>query len=582
MESRGRAWQVLLSLLLLVVCIIVYALLIILFVSPKTYNLDSLVHPQKGNLTPTVAVGLLSAVLGGATSALVTRCVEQSLWITFAPKSESGTSSTDLTVAESRRLAQWTSSPLQRLTYFFGGFTGAAKRSWLLRVAGPLLIATAIVSPVLLAGISQEDDSHVEISTQIAEADQWTPYMDAANVRYRGGSASDNPHISAALFAMRNLEPPSAPVCNDTASSRLAACSVSTRSVAIRAECRGTSKENTNEVGSVSSLNTGTTRYCTGRDTPRETCVELTKGDPACYANFTSGYPPCDADTPEPECPGAGSGGLWGLIFGVWVNGVDITEDSENRINFVDCVLKYGNITITQNGTSTPELDRSSFSLASSSEARQYGYTNFTDAATLNRVYTDIGNSPYDFELAAAATGSNTAYKNPVAFLLLGTDANNDAQTVARQIEANFDMATLHAFARMPNASDITYTARSDTRVYVYDPKVLLILLVPLFATLLGCWGRWKVAGEDVVVGYDPVGIARLGPVTGLSSGSAPADKAVREGEDAFRVWRWQQPVQYQNGATAIATGFAVGSPAPSSGNSPVIPTDAQRPHIKE
>ncbi|KAJ3526223.1 hypothetical protein NM208_g11295 [Fusarium decemcellulare] len=536
MESRGRAWQVLLSLLLLVVCIIVYALLIILFVSPKTYGLDSLVHPQKGNLTPAVAVGLLSAVLGGATSALVTRCVEHSLWITFTPKPESGTSSTDLTVAESRRLAQWTSSPLQRLTYLFGGFTGAAKRSWLLRVAGPLLIATAIVSPVLLAGISQEDDSHVEISTQIAEADQWTPYMDAANVRYRGGSASDNPHISAALFAMRKLEPPSAPV-------------------AIRAECRGTSKENTNEVGSA------------------------IRHD---YANFTSGYPPCDTDTPEAECPGAGSGGLWGIIFGVWVNGVDITEDSENRINFVDCVLKYGNITITQNGTSTPELDRSSFSLASSSKAQQDGYTNFTDAATLNRVYTELGNSPYDFELAVAATGSNTAYKNPVAFLLLGTDANNDAQTVARQIEANFDMATLHAFARMPNASEITYTTRSDTRVYVYDARVLLILLVPLFATLLGCWGRWKVAGEDVVVGYDPVGIARLGPVTGLSSGPAPADKAVREGEDAFRVWRWQQSVQYQNGATAIATGFAVGSPAPSSGNSPVIPTDAQRPHIKE
>ncbi|KAM5345754.1 hypothetical protein ACJ41O_011615 [Fusarium nematophilum] len=566
MELRGRAWQVTQSVLLLAVCIIAYILLILLFSDAESYHLDSLLHPEKGTLSPAVAVGLLAALLTGATPALVTRCVEQSLWTTLAPKADSGLSSTDLTVGETRRLAQWSTSPLQRIMYLFGGFHAGStdRRSWLLRFAGPLLVATATVGPVLLVGISQGQDFTTSTYTAAREADPWLSYLDVGNRRYRGGNSFDNPHFGASLAAMGNLTPPAAPVCNGTSSSGSYSCSASTRSVSIHAECRGISRENPDGAGLIrGGLSSDTAEFCTGSGTPRELCVELMSGSPAIYAAFASGPPPCDAGTLSNGCPSSGQDGLWARIYGVWVNSVEFGDsNSEHRINIVDCVLTYGNVTVRQNGTSPPVLDRSSFSRATSSRRSQFGYTDISGSVgSLNRIYAELGNSPYDFSAAAVGTGSNTAYRQPMAYMLLGEDAIHGAERVARQIEDNFDMATLHAFARMPGSSEITYTIRrSEARVYVYDARVLLILLVPCVATVLGCWGRWKVAGEDVVVGYDPVGIARLGPVTGLYSGALPADREARDEEDSLRVWRWQRIGPYQNGFTATATGFAVGS----------------------
>ncbi len=87
---------------------------------------------------------------------------------------------------------------------------------------------------------------------------------------------------------------------------------------------------------------------------------------------------------------------------------------------------------------------------------------------------------------------------------------------------------------------------------------MLLVLLVPLLATLLSAWGRWRVAGEDVTVGYDPVAIARLGPVVGgeLAPGIVPAEKSARREEDMLRVWRWRRNYVGGDGRTYTTSGL--------------------------
>ncbi|KAL1887236.1 hypothetical protein Cpir12675_006634 [Ceratocystis pirilliformis] len=95
--------------------------------------------------------------------------------------------------------------------------------------------------------------------------------------------------------------------------------------------------------------------------------------------------------------------------------------------------------------------------------------------------------------LEAVGTGSNTICSTPMAYNLLGKDANNDAETVARQIEKNFDMTTLQAFARSPSSSDFLFTRSHKSPEYKYDKVVLLILAVPFIATILGTWNRWRV-----------------------------------------------------------------------------------------
>lgn len=61
---------------------------------------------------------------------------------------------------------------------------------------------------------------------------------------------------------------------------------------------------------------------------------------------------------------------------------------------------------------------------------------------------------------------------------------------VARQIEANFDMATLQAFAKDLNASSLVLTYFKTTAVYVYSPMFLLALRAPFLAVILETWGR--------------------------------------------------------------------------------------------
>ena len=147
--------------------------------------------------------------------------------------------------------------------------------------------------------------------------------------------------------------------------------------------------------------------------------------------------------------------------------------------------------------------------------------------------------SPYYF---TAITGSedtaDALYDSPIATLLLGPKATTSSVQILLSVEAIFDTATLMAFSRSPYASSLEITTTASLPVYVYDSRVLAILLVPFLATVLGTWGRWRVAVKDVLVGYDPVEIARRGPVVGMSEASEASDAVGRRKVRAVRETR--------------------------------------------
>jgi hypothetical protein len=203
-------------------------------------------------------------------------------------------------------------------------------------------------------------------------------------------------------------------------------------------------------------------------------------------------------------------------------------------------LLTIGTVKIFQNGTNAPIL------VPISIEESKIEPVNDTSQLQLRNIYESDG-SPYSFKL-----GSRSLYQETLDFplsvvgsLLLGpprpmlTHTTRDAYYVARQIEKNFEMASLFAFSRSPGSSNITIAIETTRSVYVYQKKVLAVLLLPLLATFLGTWGRWKVGNSKQIVGYDPVEIARLGPVRGLSDRAV--GKVVDKKQDEKLVWCYEE-----------------------------------------
>lgn len=153
-KKHSRAINILTEITLVLIIFLCYALYIILFVSPSTYVLDSLITPAARGLKPTTAVTLISTLFVAATSALVTKGVEQSLWLKLSPRNINK----PLTWSETHRLAQWSVSPISHLVYLFDG------SFILLKIAGPLLVAIVIVSPVLISGVSVSTSSTSSIA----------------------------------------------------------------------------------------------------------------------------------------------------------------------------------------------------------------------------------------------------------------------------------------------------------------------------------------------------------------------------------------------------------------------------------
>ena len=496
LTAHSKAIRATIQLTLLLAILASYVLYIILFLKPQWFHISSLTRPDKEGLKPTTAVTLISTVFAAATSALITTCVEQSLWFKLAPR----TLKRPLTVKETHHLAQWAVSPLGRLTYALSG------SSWPLKLAGPLLVATAIVSPVLVSGISVSSGTTSSSSTSQAVLETWDGYLDAANFQYNGGDFSDVPHEVAALAYLSNLAVPSSNLCTSPG------CSLTARAGSMHAQCKTTSAPHAVMYGGEQSNETYTSAY------NPDINVILVRGSPYTYVNFTSWFAKdCDVN----QCPG-----VFAVIFGAFVNETEMVNSTE-YVNTVDCLITYGVATIRQTGSGTPTIEPGSYQQNMSSVYVPLGLS------PIKRIYTDsYYRSPYYFT-AMTGTGdtADSLYNSAVGTLLLTPRANSSAEQVGQRIESIFETATLMAFVRSPGAANVTVTHETTDPVYAFHPLVLLILLVPAFATVLGTSGRCRVVGSDICPGYDPVEIARRGPVTGLQSwdGGAQDGEQIRE-----------------------------------------------------
>ncbi|KAL7915480.1 hypothetical protein GGI35DRAFT_436952 [Trichoderma velutinum] len=212
--------------------------------------------------------------------------------------------------------------------------------------------------------------------------------------------------------------------------------------------------------------------------------VVLTRGSPYTYVNFTSG--------------------------GAFVNGTQLTTGNL-YLNTVDCLLTYGSLNITQDGTKAPVIVSKSYQQNTSS-IRPY------PIAPIRRIYTEsYYRSPYYFT-AASGTGdtADSLYSSAVGTLLLSPKANSSAEQVAKRMQDIFDTATLMAFVRSPGAANVTITNKTTDPLYVFHSLNLLVLLIPALAFVFGTYMRWRVENNVICSGYDPVEIARRGPVWGM------------------------------------------------------------------
>ena len=460
-----------------------------LFLAPQLLCIRSLRFVEDSKISPSVVIGLIAAVFSSATSALLTRAVEHSVWLKLTPK----TVRTTLTVAECHRLAQWSVSPLGRFNYIFSGC------SWSLRFGGMLLFALAIIDPVLLSGVSPRISTTRAEEIRVRSKPQLAGFLDRSNNQYNGGQFRDNLMSIASLAQLTGLSAPPSKVCTNTT------CHMEARAASIRAQCKAQQLPNPKQLGTQSFLSTTKAELCS--DINPDVCVTLVKSDPATFAAFTTGYPRhCDGY--GQQCPGR-----WATLFGAWVNAVDAPYNATLPINIVDCSLTFGNVSIEGTGGRSPTIKPSSFVLSS---------MNYNDlpagAYEWRRIYTEQPNtySPYSFSgVAGGAAGADTLYNNTLGLLLLNyADAKGStALEVASQIEANFEYGTLFAFSREPHAAHLIITSETNVAMWHYNAKVLAILVVPLLATLLVMWRRWSVGDDEIVIGYLPVDIAKKGPV---------------------------------------------------------------------
>lgn len=163
LRRHSRAINIAVNVLLMVLCSVSYALLLILY-STQGMGIESFKYIGRGSLAPTTAIPLLGVLLTGATSALLTRSVEHSIWIRLLCGKTELLPTKRFPTEEFHHRAQWSASPFARLLYVFRG------RSWLLRISGLLLLGTAILNPILLYGVRPQIVSD-ETTTTILQSE---------------------------------------------------------------------------------------------------------------------------------------------------------------------------------------------------------------------------------------------------------------------------------------------------------------------------------------------------------------------------------------------------------------------------
>ena len=323
------------------------------------------------------------------------------------------------------------------------------------------------------------------------------------------------------MFATKNnLNAPPSDLCS------AANCSLSTNAPALQASCVVRERLPQNVSGIES-------EHCS--DYGQKVCVTLgsdrsvTEGN---YANFTTGR----SDACEHERAVIPSGkdqlcpaGDFAVIFGAWT-----TQTPTFVVHLVDCQLRYGDIMLYQNGTGPPWLTRESFALSTDPIHRNHSQivtwkgnttiigvdqpwkwqAGYTDSDGLGSLQSP--RNPYTFAYDASTKSKTGAVLFPKIYLRNSTNFHNDslfvldADGIARAIEKTFDMATLLAFVRAPHTGDVLMKTTYGDHIWMYDPRVCAILVIPVLATFIG--GRYFFTLEDhegYFIGYDPLEIAR-------------------------------------------------------------------------
>ena len=158
-------------------CVFSYVVIFLLYATgglfvPSFENVDN-----DSTVTPTAFVPILGVLLTGATTALLTRCVEHDVWLALM-KVHPGSSKAKIAriAKESSHRAQWSVSPFARFLYTFTG------RSKALRAGGLLLFGTAVLNPVLLYGIRPRADQFVRSEVLVPTEDKWLGFIGQIDV----------------------------------------------------------------------------------------------------------------------------------------------------------------------------------------------------------------------------------------------------------------------------------------------------------------------------------------------------------------------------------------------------------------
>ena len=332
--------------------------------------------------------------------------------------------------------------------------------------------------------------------------------------------------VPASMLAMNDLSVPASKVCDD------ASCAVVADVAALKADCITSTKWSSFDAfpnvsfTSCSSFNKDlclrqavhpsaddSYNFTSGASAECETPYE-----PSSMDDYV-GYPFEDLET----CPV----GDFATIYGGWVSSKHadffMGSTTGHTACIVDCKVQYGTATVSQNGSGAPTLEKHSFTKADSAFLSQRGsYTGLrTDWLSLYRASADDAYakvSPFKF----ASRGFSNATLSPLtAYLLFPDEARdsnqrfsstvftNDTLRVARDLERAFDVATLLAFARVPGAASQQVTRTKRIQRWTYDERVLTILVIPMVATALVVCEHWRIHGNNVVIGYNPLEIAR-------------------------------------------------------------------------
>ena len=336
----------------------------------------------------------------------------------------------------------------------------------------------------------------------------------------------------ASLASMNNLSVPLADVVCDPQN-----CDLNADIPALLAECVTSSRPWSGE---------STTLEVRWSAFGNETCIAWT---PDTVLNFTTGpFSTCSKRTAEDLlvngeslCPP----GDFAVIFGEWLSsnapeeeeGWNLTASTKHT---VDCRVSYGTVSIKQQHFG-PQLNRMSFVKSSTPIGEQGFLASLWQYGFLG--HGDLNYSPYTFACTHSDLNAMTPLSRYLVPLAISPDDVNATAKVGQMIEANFDTTTLFAFARAPHAANVHVESYPSEDVWGYDPRVLFVLVLPFLAKVLVLSSHRGVQSGEVVIGYDPVLIARradevLGSsyVVGLRCGGGSSGESL--GLDKGKVGR--------------------------------------------